>query len=286
MGNLTMQLDAKEVTNLPDIQRTPDTRNISIDQVGVSNIRYPLTVALKGEGNENTIADVTLSVHLPHDEKGTHMSRFITALNSFPSIEPKHIQPLLVELMKTLDAPEAFVSMKFPLFLRKKAPVTDHAGLLDYDAEITAMMTADGKSDIVLGVTVAVASLCPCSKEISDRGAHNQRSYITLRVCPRDEFIWFEDLIKIAEASASCDLYPVLKRPDEKEVTERAYDNPKFVEDIVRDLAGRLQPLLNEGIISWYFAQSINHESIHTHNAIAKIERGTRGILLKNHQLI
>lgn len=267
---------------LPDIQNTTDKRGIEIDQVGVSNVRYPLTLPTRDNGEFHTVANLSMTVSLPHHQKGTHMSRFMIALNE----QHKHFTPgsvdiVLEEMLELLEAEEAFLSMQFPIFLSRKAPVTGIEGMLDYNCTFKAMHTKDGVHDKLVGVRANVASLCPCSKEISDYGAHNQRSEVTMNVRPsNDEFIWFEDLIDIAEYNASCQLYPILKRPDEKHVTERAYDNPKFVEDIVRDVASDLLNLISKERIQWFYAASNNYESIHNHDAFAKIERGERGPLL------
>ena len=266
---------------LPDVQSIPDPRGIDVDQVGVSNVRYPLVLPLRSGGEFHTVANLSMAVHLPHDRKGVHMSRFMIALNEQNQhFRPDTVHLVLQELLDLLHAEEAFLDMAFPIFLRREAPVTSNAGLLDFDCFFRAMMSKDGIHDKIVGVQVNAASCCPCSKEISAYGAHNQRSEITLSVRPgAEEFIWFEDLIDIAESSASCQLYPILKRPDEKSVTERAYDNPKFVEDIVRDISGELIGLLGRGDISWFSVSSDNHESIHTHNAFARVERGVRGPL-------
>ncbi|MBT4141428.1 MAG: GTP cyclohydrolase I FolE2 [Candidatus Latescibacteria bacterium] len=267
---------------LPDIQNTQDKRGIEIDQVGVSNVRYPLTLPTRDNGEFHTVANLSMTVSLPHYQKGTHMSRFMIALNE----QHKHFTPgsvhiVLEEMLELLEAEEAFLSMEFPIFLSRKAPVSGIEGMLDYNCQFKAMHTKDGVHDKLVGVRANVASLCPCSKEISDYGAHNQRSEVTMNVRPSDdEFIWFEDLIDIAEHNASCQLYPILKRPDEKHVTERAYDNPKFVEDIVRDVATDFLSLIDEQRIQWFFVSSNNYESIHNHDAFAKIERGTRGPVL------
>lgn len=268
--------------SLPDIQNTKDRRGIEIDQVGVSNVRYPLTLSLRDGGEFHTVATLSMTVSLPHYQKGTHMSRFMIALNEqHRHFTPKSVDIVLDEMLKLLEAEEAFLDMEFPIFLSRKAPVTGIEGMLDYNCSFKAMLTGDGVHDKMVGVRANVASLCPCSKEISDYGAHNQRSEVTITVRPsHDEFIWFEDLIDIAEYSASCQLYPILKRPDEKYVTERAYDNPKFVEDIVRDVSADLLTMLNGGRIGWFYVSSNNYESIHNHDAFAKIERGTRGPLM------
>ena len=267
---------------LKDIQQLPDDRGIEIDQVGVSNVRYPLTLPLREGGDFNTVADVSMTVSLPHYQKGTHMSRFMIALNERNHhFHPENVHIVLEELLERLDAQEAFVDLSFPIFLERKAPVTGQSGLLDYWCFLRAMMDKDGESDKLIGVKANVASLCPCSKEISERGAHNQRSEVSIDVRPSEESrVWFEDLIDIAEHSGSCELYPVLKRPDEKYVTERAYDNPKFVEDIVRDVSGDLVDVLNLSRIAWFYVEINNFESIHNHDAFAKVERGEAGRLV------
>ena len=267
---------------LKDIQQLPDDRGIEIDQVGVSNVRYPLTLPLREGGEFNTVADVSMTVSLPHYQKGTHMSRFMIALNEQNHhFHPQSVHIVLEELLERLDAQEAFVDLTFPIFLQRKAPVTGQSGMLDYRCILRAMMDKDGGHDKLIGVQANVASLCPCSKEISDRGAHNQRSEVSIDVRPtEDSRVWFEDLIDVAERSGSCELYPVLKRPDEKYVTERAYDNPKFVEDIVRDVAGDLSDMLNLSRIAWFYVEINNFESIHNHDAFAKVERGEAGRLV------
>lgn len=268
---------------LPDIQKSEDTRGIAIDEVGVSNIRYPLTFPLRDGGTFNTVATVSMRVSLPHYEKGTHMSRFMIALQEkVHELRPGSVEEVLDHLMELLDADRAYLDMSFPLFLNRPAPVTGIPGLLDYECAFKGAKTRDGRYDKQVEVRVNAASLCPCSKEISDYGAHNQRSLITIKVRENGDIIWFEDLVEIAERNASCQLYPILKRPDEKHVTERAYENPKFVEDIVRDVAVDLEVLMKQGRIYWYFVSSNNYESIHNHDAYAHIERGDRGKLLSS----
>jgi GTP cyclohydrolase I len=267
---------------LPDIQSSNDQRGIDIDQVGVSNVRYPLTLPLRAGEEFNTVANLSMTVSLPHYLKGTHMSRFMIALNEQNHhFRPDTVHIVLAELLELLDAEEAFIDMEFPFFIPRQAPVSKEQGLLDYNCIFRGMMSRGGTFDKIVGAKVNVTTLCPCSKEISGYGAHNQRSEITIDVRPAsDQFIWFEDLIDIAEKNASCELYPVLKRPDEKEVTERAYDNPKFVEDMVRDIGMDLFGLLHAERILWFYVASNNYESIHNHDAFAKIERGVRGPLL------
>jgi GTP cyclohydrolase I len=267
---------------LPDIQKTPDPRGIAIDEVGVGNIRYPLSIPMRDGGVCHTVARVSMRVSLPHYEKGTHMSRFMIALEERQhELRPEAIDDVLLHLREALNAETAYIDIEFPIFLDRPAPVTGIVGRLDYDCRISAALNARGHIEKRIGVEVMAASLCPCSREISERGAHNQRSRIGIDLQPSgDEFIWFEDLVDIAEASASCQLYPILKRPDEKAVTERAYDNPKFVEDIVRDVALRIAPYHARGVVDWYRVQCTNYESIHNHDAVARIERGKRGALL------
>lgn len=272
---------ASETVSLPDIQRTQDERGIAIDEVGVSNIRFPLTFPLRDGGEFHTVATVSMRVSLPHYEKGTHMSRFMIALEEkVKELTPGSVNEVLAHLLELLEADTAYLDMTFPIFLERKAPVTGLAGLLDYECAFKGVLTRKGEYDKQVAVTVNAASLCPCSKEISDYGAHNQRSRITIKVRENEDTIWFEDLVELAERNASCQLYPILKRPDEKFVTERAYNNPKFVEDIVRDVALDLQKLLTEQRVRWFFVSSNNYESIHNHDAYACIQRGERGTLL------
>lgn len=271
---------------LPDIQKTQDTRGIEIDQVGVSNIRYPLTLPLRDGSEFNTVASLSLTVSLPHTQKGTHMSRFMIALNEQNHhFRPDTVHIILEELMQLMEAEEVFLDMKFPVFLKRAAPVTGIEGLLDFNCIFRAMLTENGINDKLVGVRANVTSCCPCSKEISQYGAHNQRSEVSIQVRPeQNQFIWFEDLIDIAEKSASSQLYPILKREDEKNVTERAYDNPKFVEDIVRDVSLEMFTLLKQDSIAWFYVSSNNYESIHNHDAFAQIERGSRGPLLSRRE--
>lgn len=269
-------------TPLPDVQKSKDQRGLAIDEVGVSNIRYPLRFPLRDGGSINTVANVSMRVSLAHYEKGTHMSRFMIALQEKDQeLRPGTVSNVLGHLLELLDADRAFLDMEFPIFLNRPAPVTGIDGLLDYECVFKGVKTRDGHFDRHVEVRVNAASLCPCSKNISDYGAHNQRSLITIKIREKDDIVWFEDLIDIAERNASCQLYPILKRPDEKYVTERAYENPKFVEDIVRDVALDLNKMLESGQILWFAVTSNNYESIHNHDAFARIERGERGDFLR-----
>ena len=268
--------------DLPDIQETRDTRGIDIDRVGVTNVRHPIAVPLRAGGTINTVASLSATVSLAREKKGTHMSRLMIAINNQSHrFRPDRLDDVLGEMLTLLDAREVMVEMEFPIFLTRAAPVTGIDGVLDYNCQYSAMVSVDGRRDKLVGVRASVTSCCPCSKEISQYGAHNQRSEVGIAVAPsRGAFIWFEDLIDIAERSASSQLYPVLKRADEKHVTEAAYDDPKFVEDIVRDSANELLRRQEADAISWFRVSVTNYESIHNHDAFAQIERGTRGALL------
>lgn len=258
----------KELAHLKDTQNEPDHRNIPIDRVGVKNLRYPMRIRDKAHTEQHTIASAALTVDLPHEFKGTHMSRFVEALNECGSeLHVDRIRDLLAMLTERLHADCAHVDFEFPFFIEKAAPVTGRKGLLDYNIRFNATLTR-GVFDFVVTVIVPVATLCPCSKSISDRGAHNQRGEVTFAVRSSTP-IWIEDLIQLVEQSASCELYSVLKRPDEKAVTERAYDNPVFVEDLVRNIAVRAN---REEAIIWYKVEAENFESIHNHNAYALVE--------------
>ena len=272
---------------IADVQGSPDTRNITIDKVGVKDMRHPVRIQDRNGLEQHTVANFSMYVELPHNFKGTHMSRFVEILSRHErEISVHSFRSILQETRDHLDAGTSHIEMAFPFFLAKAAPVTGVKSLMDYQVTFIGEASEDTSSTEVR-VVVPVTSLCPCSKKISDYGAHNQRSEIILDVRPADgELVWFEDLIDITEKNASCQLYPILKRPDEKAVTERAYDNPKFVEDVVRDTSTDLYELLREGKISWFYTSSNNYESIHNHDAFAKIERGNRGPLLPHRQQV
>jgi GTP cyclohydrolase I len=259
----------RKVDALKDTQNEPDHRRIAIDRVGVKGLRYPLRIRDKARESQHTIATCALTVDLPHHYKGTHMSRFVEALSEFGSeLHVDNIRDLLVGLVARLHSQSAHLDFEFPFFLEKQAPVSKAVGLMDYTVRFSATIQR-GVVDFVVTVVVPVATLCPCSKAIADRGAHNQRGQVTLSVRFAQP-IWIEDLIRLVEDSASCELYSLLKRPDEKAVTERAYDNPVFVEDLVRAVAERAEA---ERSVTWYCVEAENFESIHNHNAYAKIER-------------
>ena len=255
---------------LTDTQNERDDRNIAIDRVGVKALRFPVEVRDKGGEVQRTVATVALAVDLPHHYKGTHMSRFVEVLNSHGScLDVTSMAALPQELLGRLDARRSHVELQFPFFRSKPAPVTGKVGMVDYEVRFEVEAEKDGAVDFIVTVMVPVATLCPCSKAISDRGAHNQRGLVTYSVRFREP-VWVEDLISLVERSASCELYSLLKRPDEKAVTEAAYDNPVFVEDLVRNVAARSNAHDN---ITWYKVEAENFESIHNHNAYAVVEK-------------
>ena len=254
---------------IEDVQGRADTRRIPIDRVGIKDIFHPVRVKDRSGGEQHTIANFNMYVHLPHNFKGTHMSRFVEILNERErEISVESFNLMLADMTKRLNSEAGHLEMTFPYFIMKRAPVTGVQSLLDYRATLAAEIE-DGRIATWLKVLVPVTSLCPCSKQISDYGAHNQRSHLTLSA-KIAEHVWLEELIEVAESEASCELYGILKRPDEKFVTERAYDNPKFVEDIVRDIATRLNA---DERIRAYVIEAENFESIHNHSAYARIER-------------
>jgi len=263
---------AKPHTPIEDVQNTVDTRHLAIDKVGIKSIRHPVVVKDKSGGEQHTVAVFNMYVHLPQHFKGTHMSRFVEILNKNErAISVESFESILREMVSRLEAESGHVEMTFPYFVNKAAPISGVKSLLDYEVTFIGEIN-QGKYDITVKVLVPVTSLCPCSKKISDYGAHNQRSHVTVTALIND-FIWIEDIIDLVEKQASCELYGLLKRPDEKYVTERAYDNPKFVEDMVRDVAAQLNA---EKRIDAYVVESENFESIHNHSAYALIEKDKR----------
>lgn len=257
---------------IPDVQSSADTRRIAIDRVGIKSIRHPVRVRDRNGGVQHTVAHFNMYVHLPHNFKGTHMSRFVEILNVHEGeISVESFEPMLRHMVERLEAKSGHVEMTFPYFVNKAAPVSGVKSLLDYEVTFVGDIV-EGEYRFTMKVVVPVTSLCPCSKKISDYGAHNQRSHVTI-TATTEGFVWIEDLVRIAEDQASCELYGLLKRPDEKYVTERAYDNPKFVEDLVRDVATVLN---NDDRVLAYVVESENFESIHNHSAYALIERDKR----------
>ena len=253
---------------MEDTQNHKDPRNIDIDQVGVKGIRYPISVLDKNMGEQQTVAEINMYVNLPRYYKGTHMSRFVEILNEHSRrISLQNFSGILEEMKKRLNAESSQLEITFPYFINKVAPVTGIEGLMEY--KCTFKGSLDRGSDLVVIIHVPISTLCPCSKEISDCGAHNQRGEVRLQARFK-KFIWIEDLIRLIEESASSDVYSVLKREDEKFVTEKAFNNPMFVEDIVRDIAMKLN---GDSNITWFAVESENFESIHNHNAYAYVEK-------------
>ena len=257
---------------MPDVQSTVDNRQIPIQRVGVKDVRHPLTVKTATGAVQPTIGMWNLDVHLPASKKGTHMSRFIALLGERTApLDITGFRETLALMAERLEAPAGRIEVKFPYFVTKTAPVSGVQSLLDYEVSLIGTVRG-GTTQVHLKVLVPVTSLCPCSKEISQYGAHNQRSNVTITAELKAD-LPVEDLIRIAEEEASCELWGLLKRPDEKYVTERAYDNPKFVEDLVRDVAVRLN---QDERIAAYVLEAENFESIHNHSAYALIEHDKR----------
>jgi len=256
---------------MKDIQNQHDTRNIPIDKVGIKNLRYPVTVRDKREGRQATVASINMYVDLPHKYKGTHMSRFVEMLHLLKAeVSLSGFAELLAQMKRLLNAASAHIEMTFPYFIEKKAPVSGAPGLMDYTCSMIGSSNQYDEVDLISEVNVPISSVCPCSKEISAEGAHNQRGEVKLQTRFK-RFFWLEDMIELVEGCASCDVFSVLKRVDEKEVTEKGFGNPKFVEDIVRDIAARLTEDAN---ITWFSVSAENFESIHNHSAYAHIVSG------------
>jgi GTP cyclohydrolase IB len=256
------------VTDIEDVQGRADTRRLPINRVGIKDIRHPVRVKDRTAGEQHTIAQFNMYVALPHNFKGTHMSRFVEILHGEREISVESFGKMLEKMTERLEADTGHIEMSFPFFVMKKAPVSGVESLMDYHASLIGEHR-NGRTEMWIRVVVPVTSLCPCSKKISAYGAHNQRSHVTISAKVRSH-LWIEELIDIAESEASSELYGILKRPDEKYVTEHAYDNPKFVEDMVRDVAARLNA---DDRIAAYSVESENFESIHNHSAYAQIER-------------
>jgi GTP cyclohydrolase IB len=255
---------------LVDVQNQPGLNGIDLDKVGVCDVSYPIEVLDKTQEKQRTIALINMFVDLPHHFKGTHMSRFIEILNEYRGeITVRNMGEILRQIATNLEAKSAHMEMGFKYFVEKEAPVSKARSLMGYDCRFIGSYAQGNGEDFVLEVKVPVMNLCPCSKELSQTAAHNQRSEVTVQLRFND-FVWIEDIITLIERSASCDLYALLKRPDEKFVAEKAFDNPRFVEDIVRIIA---EQLMEDSKISWFSVKSVNFESIHNHNAYAFIKR-------------
>ena len=257
-------------TNLPDTQNSKDTRQIVIDKVGIKDISHPITYVDKDGNKMPTVGNFTMTVTLPEHVKGTHMSRFIQILNEGPcEFDSSNFGVIINKVKERLESSRAHITLNFPFFRKKKAPSSGVESMMDYQVTLYGTLE-EGASQVMMKVVVPVTSLCPCSKSISKYGAHNQRSHITIKArAAEGKTLNIEDLIDLAERKASCELYAILKRDDEKYVTERAYDNPAFVEDLVRDIALELN---NDERVAYYRLESENFESIHNHSAYALIE--------------
>ena len=256
---------------MKDVQNQRDHRELPINKVGIKGLRYPITVRDRRTGSQKTVASIQMSVELPREFKGTHMSRFIEALQQEQEvIDIRQFGRILKAIREKLNARSAHLDMEFPYFIEKHAPVSGAKSYMDYQCFYQGVSEEGRDIDFTIGVTAPVTTLCPCSKEISDRGAHNQRSFVTMQVrFVPPTFLWIEDLVEMAEEAASSAMYALLKRPDEKFVTERAFDHPRFVEDMVREVAGQL---MARPEVRWFRVESENLESIHNHNAFAVIE--------------
>jgi GTP cyclohydrolase I len=266
--NAALPVKKPTLNSIEDVQGHADMRRIPINRVGIKDVSHPVKVKDRARGEQHTIASFKMYVNLPHNFKGTHMSRFVEILNQHErEISVESFGRMLVEMTERLAATSGHIEMSFPYFVMKKAPVSGVESLMNYQATIFGEHT-NGRTEVWLKVLVPTTSLCPCSKEISEYGAHNQRSHITV-TARLTEHMWLEELIDIAEREASCQVYGILKRPDEKFVTERAYDNPKFVEDTVRDVAAALN---RDKRVRAYIVESENFESIHNHSAYAMID--------------
>lgn len=253
-----------------DVQKETAEHEIDLDKVGVKDVKYPIVVLDKENEIQHTVATISMYVDLPRHFRGTHMSRFIEILDRHRGrMTLDNIDPILTEMREKLDARSAHLEIAFPYFIEKTAPVSGQKSIMVYDCKLVASQGSGTDDELIVEVNVPVMSLCPCSREISDRGAHNQRSIVTVRV-ETESFVWIEDIIEIVEASASSDVYTLLKREDEKYITEKSYDNPKFAEDLVRQIAVELE---NMSEITWFSVETENYESIHNHSAYAAVSR-------------
>lgn len=252
---------------MKDVQSEKDLRHIPLKHVGIKDLRWPIELMDKERGTQHSVAKVTLAVDLPHDLRGTHMSRFVECLRTLGPVGLNEIENILDKLKEHLQAEKAFLQLEFPYFITKSAPVSGMTAPMDMDCVYKA--EKGERLKLRIKAVVPVQTLCPCSKEISDYGAHNQRAWAKMEI-EASELVWLEELAALADAAASAPVYGLLKRPDEKFVTERAYDNPRFVEDAVREMALRLEA---DKRITWYRAEVESVESIHNHNAFAVVEK-------------
>lgn len=254
-----------------DVQNQADDRKIDIQKVGVKHVKYPVVVLDKKNHTQNTVATINLYADLPHSYKGTHMSRFIEVINeSYVDISMQNFMNMLDKIITIMEARKAYAEVSFPYFIEKKAPVSGEKGMMQYNCQYLGEVT-DHKRSFYIGIQVPITTVCPCSLEISEQGAHNQRGIVTVKLLFK-KFFWIEDVIQLIEGSGSSDVYTILKREDEKYITERAFNRPRFVEDVVREVAQKLEQY---GIFSWFSVEVENFESIHNHSAYAYVELGT-----------
>jgi len=252
-----------------DIQKQAAEHKVDLDKVGVKGVKYPIVVLDKKNKNQHTVATINMYVDLPRHFRGTHMSRFIEILNRHRGqMTLQNIDPILTEMRDKLDAKSAHLEIAFPYFIEKTAPVSCQKSTMAYDCKFIASQS-DHKDELIVEVNVPVMSLCPCSREISDSGAHSQRSIVTIKL-KTEGLVWIEDIVSLVEGAASSDVYALLKREDEKYITEKAYDNPRFAEDMVRQIAVELEDMTQ---ITWFSVEAENFESIHNHNAYAAVSR-------------
>ena len=255
---------------MKDVQNERDNRNIAIDQVGVTSIQYPISVLDKKNETQQTVANISMTVQLENEFKGTHMSRFLEVLNLHRGqITIGNIPNIIHEMQEKLESDRAMMDIEFPYFIEKTSPVAHASSLFPIDVLFSGFGCKESSDSFILGVRVPVTTLCPCSKEISEEGAHSQRSFVTVYLASK-EFIWIEEIVGIIEKSSSCEIYPLLKRSDEKYVTEKAYNSPQFAEDIVRNVTEGMQ---KDNRLEWFMVETVHLESIHAHNAYARVER-------------
>ena len=256
---------------MKDVQNQHDPRRIEIQKVGVKNVKYPISVLDKKNHTQQTVATINMYADLPHDFKGTHMSRFIDVVNEYyVDISMNNFLEMLDKVRTLLDARRAYGEVIFPYFIEKQAPVSGERSMMEYVCEYMGEVS-DQYKHFYVGIQVPITTVCPCSKEISEIGAHNQRGIVRLKLL-FDKFFWIEDIISIAEQSGSSEVYTLLKREDEKYITEQAFRRPRFVEDVVREVTQKLE---ETGEFRWFSVEAENYESIHNHSAYAYVERGT-----------
>jgi GTP cyclohydrolase I len=256
---------------MKDVQSQHDARRIEIQKVGVKNVQYPIVVLDKENQTQRTVATFNLYADLPHDFKGTHMSRFIDVVNEYyVDISMHNFMEMLGKIRSVLDASRAYAEVFFPYFIEKQAPVSGERSMMEYNCEYIGEV-GNGKEHFYVGIQVPITTVCPCSLEISDRGAHNQRGMVRLKLLLKN-FFWIEDIIKLVEQSGSSEVFTLLKREDEKYITEQAFQRPRFVEDVVREVTQKLE---RTGDFRWFSVEAENYESIHNHSAYAYVERGS-----------